>query len=190
MKSKKESENSSKNSKNKKQDSKSHRSLLIIAGILFVALIVAATTIPREGKPTVSTTTMNTQRTTTTIKSSPDETSSPNAEGIKVEVYHFHRTSQCWSCKTLGALAEKTVNTYFKNELESGKLKFGHINVELAQNSEITNRYGATGSSLMIGVYKEGKFTKEEDTKVWYKLNNEEDYMTYLKGVIDSKLKG
>jgi len=109
---------------------------------------------------------------------------------VKVEVYHFHRTSQCWSCKTLGALAEKTVNTYFKNELESGRLKFGHINVELAQNSELTNKYGATGSSLMIGTYKDGKFTKEEDTKVWYKLNNEEDYLGYLKGILDKRLNG
>jgi len=109
---------------------------------------------------------------------------------VKVEVYHFHATNQCWSCKTLGELAEKTVNTYFKNELDSGKLKFGHINIQLAQNAELTNKYGATGSSLMIGVYKDGKFTKEEDTKVWYKLNNEEDYLSYLKGILDKRLKG
>lgn len=189
MKSKTKSESLSKNSKNKKQIRIGHRQLLIIAGVLFVALIVAATTIPRGSEQDTTTTT-----TTMAVETAPicgvGEACEQEANDVKVEVYHFHRTSQCWSCKTLGALAEKTVNTYFKSELESGKLKFDHINVELAQNSELANKYGASGSSLMIGVYKDGKFTKEEDTKVWYKLNNEADYLSYLKGILEKRLNG
>jgi len=178
---------SKRNTRTKMESKSNYGNMIWIGAALLVAVVlftVFSQTKATENLPqtTTTTTVADLQTPTTTLK--------PNTADIRVEVYHFHRTSQCWSCKTLGALAEKTVNTYFKNELESGKLKFGHINVELAQNSEITNRYGATGSSLMIGVYKEGKFTKEEDTKVWYKLNNEEDYMTYLKGVIYSKLKG
>lgn len=109
-------------------------------------------------------------------------------QDIRVEVYHFHRTSQCWSCKTLGELAEKTVTTYFKSEVESGKLKFAHVNVELPENKMLADQYGASGSSLMIGVYDSNGFSKEEDTKVWYKLNDEQDYMSYLKSVIEAKL--
>ena len=52
----------------------------------------------------------------------------------KVEVYHFHATRQCYTCKTVGALAEETVNTYFADELESGKLVFAHVNVDLPEN--------------------------------------------------------
>ena len=33
----------------------------------------------------------------------------------KIEVYHFHGTNQCYSCKTVGAYAEETINTYFSN---------------------------------------------------------------------------
>jgi hypothetical protein len=155
-----------------------------------MAVVAAAVLLPKEDTPAATTTTTTIQPAVEAPVCSDGKNCGAEATNIKVEVYHFHRTSQCWSCKTLGALAEKTVNTYFKNELESGKLKFDHINVELAQNVELTNRYGATGSSLMIGVYKDGKFTKEEDTKVWYKLNNEEDYLSYLKGVLDKRLKG
>ena len=36
----------------------------------------------------------------------------------KVEVYHFHATRQCWSCKTVGTYSEETVNTYFQKELK------------------------------------------------------------------------
>jgi len=109
----------------------------------------------------------------------------------KVEIYHFHATNQCYSCKTVGAYAEETVNTYFSNELKSGKMVFGHINVDLPENKVLVDKYGAKGSSLIIGVYhRDGKFTKEENVNVWYKISNKEDYMTYLKGVIESKLSG
>ncbi len=109
----------------------------------------------------------------------------------KIEVYHFHGTNQCYSCVTMGDLAEETLNTYFADELKSGKIIFDHINGELSQNSVLVKKFGATGSSLWIGVtYKDGTFTKEENINVWYKINNKKDYMDYLKGVIEGKLKG
>ncbi|MCX6695539.1 MAG: nitrophenyl compound nitroreductase subunit ArsF family protein [Candidatus Altiarchaeota archaeon] len=167
----------------------SNKTLIVVAGIVLLSLIVAGTVI-LGGMTDTTTTTTTTQPVETLPTCGLGETCEVAANDVKVEVYHFHRTSQCWSCKTLGALAEKTVNTYFKNELESGRLKFDHINVELAQNAELVNKYGATGSSLMIGTYKDGKFTKEEDTQVWYKLNNEEDYLSYLKGILEKRLEG
>ena len=109
----------------------------------------------------------------------------------KIEVFHFHGTNQCYSCKTVGAYAEETVNTYFGDEIKSGKLIFGHINGELPENRDLVVKYGATGSSLWIGTYtKDGRFKAEQNTNVWYKISNKEDYMTYLKGVIEQKLAG
>jgi len=109
----------------------------------------------------------------------------------KVEVYHFHATRQCVTCKTVGAFSEETINTYFSNELKSGKLVFAHINVDLPENKSLVDKYEAKGSSLLIGVYgKDGSFSKEEDTNVWYKIDNKTDFMNYLKGVIEQKLAG
>jgi hypothetical protein len=108
----------------------------------------------------------------------------------KVEVYHFHATRQCYSCIVLGEYAEETVKTYFGPELASGKLVFGHINFDLPENRAIVERYGPTGSSLWIGVYKGGEFSKEENIRVWYKIGNKEEYMEYLKGVIERRLAG
>jgi hypothetical protein len=109
----------------------------------------------------------------------------------KIEVYHFHGTNQCYSCKTVGNYAEETINTYFANELKSGKIVFGHINGELPENNELVKKYGAIGSSLWIGVYyKGGKFTKEENVNVWYKIDNKQGYIAYLKGVIEQKFLG
>jgi hypothetical protein len=109
----------------------------------------------------------------------------------KIEVYHFHATRQCVTCKTVGAFSEETINTYFSNELKSGKLVFAHINVDLPENKALVDKYEAKGSSLLIGVYgKDGSFSKEEDTNVWYKIDNKTDFMNYLKGVIEQKLAG
>lgn len=108
----------------------------------------------------------------------------------KVEIYHFLRTQQCYSCITLGAYAEETVNTYFAPEVQSGKVVFGHINVDLPENSALMKQYGPTGSSLWIGVYTKDGFSKEENINVWYKIGNKDEYMAYLKGVIEKRLAG
>ena len=113
-----------------------------------------------------------------------------NEDVEKIEVYHFHGANQCFSCRTIKEFAEKTVNTYYKDLLESGKMEFKSIDGELPENREVTMKYGATGSSLWIGTYINGEFYKEQNTNVWYKVNNEEDFLNYLKGVLDKRLLG
>jgi len=108
----------------------------------------------------------------------------------KIEIIHFHATQQCSSCIILGQYAEETVNTYFSKELESGKITFNHINYDLPQNNELTVKYGVTGSSLWLGVYDENGFHKEENINVWYKLSNKQDFISYLKGLIENRLSG
>lgn len=109
----------------------------------------------------------------------------------KLEIIHFHGTNQCYSCITMGEFTEDTLNEYFSEELDSGKIVFEHVNVDLDKNSEVVEKYGATGSSLLIGTYYEdGTFVKVQNTNVWYKINNKESYMTYFKGVVENKLEG
>ena len=109
----------------------------------------------------------------------------------KIEIIHFHGTNQCTSCIAVGDLAEETINTYFSNELKSGEVTFSHINAEYLANKDKAIQYGVTGSSLWIGTYYEdGTFSKEENINVWYKINNKADYLSYLKGLIETKLSG
>lgn len=107
-----------------------------------------------------------------------------------IEVIHFHGNNQCYSCQTVGAYAEETVNTYFADELRSGKIAFKHVNYDLPENKELVQRYGAAYSSLWIGTYNEAGFSAEQNMDVWYKIDNKTDYMSYLSKVIDEKLAG
>lgn len=119
-----------------------------------------------------------------------DDTADNEINIDKLEIYHFHGTSQCVSCITVGDYAEATLNTYFADELQSGKIVFAHINGELPINKELVVTYGATGSSLWLGTYKDGNFNAEQNINVWYKIQDKNSYMTYLKGVIEQKLAG
>ncbi len=155
---------------------KSQRSICIT--VLFVlvclAILAAGCTVPADTTPGP-------------VKG---HTASSPAAVQKVEVYHFHATRQCDSCIALGEHAEATVTTFFAPEIASGKLVFDHINMDLPGNQALVDQYGPTGSSLWIGVYDENGFHKEENLNVWYKLGNKDEYMAYLKDVIDRRLAG
>ncbi len=108
----------------------------------------------------------------------------------KVEVFHFHSTQQCYSCKTVGQYAKETVEAYFPVQVSEGKVEFRSINIDLPENREMTMKYGATGSSLWLGIYDESGFHAEQNVKVWYKLDDKDGFMNYLKEVVDKRLAG
>lgn len=108
----------------------------------------------------------------------------------KVEVIHFHITEQCYSCIMVGGYAQQTVDTYFANETASGKVIFMHVNGELQENRQMVEKYGATGSSLWLGIYDETGFHAHENINVWFKIENQAEYMDYLKGIIGETLEG
>jgi len=185
--------------KGSQKESGSNRSLYIFSGALLAVVIAGALIFTSfQGTPVNADTPLICELDNSCDAASalsktietPPEALAKEAGDIKVELYHFYGTQQCYSCINVGDLAEKTVNTYFKNELESGKIVFGHVNGELAENAELVRKYGATGSSLWIGTYINGEFHKEQNTRVWYKIGNEKDYLEYLKGVLEKKLNG
>jgi len=108
----------------------------------------------------------------------------------KIEVYHFHSNRQCSVCKTIGANLDETINRYFLEQVASGKIIYGHINIQLPENEKITNRYGAQGTSLWIGVYDENGFHAENDRGIWYKLQDKEAFIGYLKKLIEKRISG
>jgi len=117
-------------------------------------------------------------------------TTTVNSTVERVEMYHFHGNNQCTSCIAVGDLAEKTVNTNFKDELASGRLVFAHVNYDLPQNAALATKYNVTGSSLWIGIYDNSGFHKQQNMDVWYLTDDEETYEVYLSGIISRRLNG
>ncbi|MFH0968349.1 MAG: nitrophenyl compound nitroreductase subunit ArsF family protein [Methanobacteriota archaeon] len=118
------------------------------------------------------------------------ETNSTPASAVQVEVYHFHPTNGCITCTTIGAYAEELINKSYQAELKSKKIVFDHINYQDSKNADLVKKFEVTGSSLMIGVTDTTGFHKEENIKAWYKVGNKDEFMTYLKDILDKRLAG
>lgn len=118
------------------------------------------------------------------------ETNETPADAVYVEVYHFHPTNGCRTCTTIGEYAEELVNKSYPTELESKKMVFDHINFQDAKNADLVRKFEVIGSSLMIGVTDATGFHKEENVKVWYKVGDKDEFMTYLKDILDKRLAG
>ncbi len=128
---------------------------------------------------------------TETINETNQADGSPGSSTIKmVELYHFHGNHQCYSCVKLGEMAEEVVNTYYQDEIASGKLKFGHINAEDPVYADLAERYLVSSSSLMVGVYTADSFEKENLIEPWYRLRDPDRYTAYLRGILDPLLHG
>lgn len=117
---------------------------------------------------------------------------SNNSTGLadRVDVVYFHRTARCYSCRWLEAGTNYTVNTYFADELASGRLTFQVINVEDEEHADIVEEYGAFTSSLFINTVKDGTDHIEQATEVYYLIGREEAFITALKSKIEKCLNG
>lgn len=117
-------------------------------------------------------------------------TNSTPSGALQVEVYHFHPTNGCITCTTIGNYAEELIHKSYPAELESKKVVFDHINYQDPKNIDLVRKFEVSGSSLMIGVTDATGFHKEENIKVWYKVGNKDEFMTYLKDLLDKRLAG
>jgi predicted small lipoprotein YifL len=106
----------------------------------------------------------------------------------KIEIYVFHSTQRCISCVTIGKYTAETVKSHYKTELDSGKMVFKEINVDLPENRALANKFRASGSSLFINAMYGEKERISEDTNVWRLIQNETQFKKYLKGKLDGLL--
>lgn len=106
----------------------------------------------------------------------------------KLEVYYFHRTARCYSCKTIGQYVRETMEEKYSQQIKDGLIDFRELNVELLENKEIAKKYQASGSSLFINQIIDDKDNIEQDTNVWRLLGNKTKFKSYLENKIDSYL--
>ena len=108
--------------------------------------------------------------------------------GDYVEVVYFHRTRRCYSCQWAGDAVEYTVQTYFANELASGRLVFTMLDLQNETNTDIVNEYGAYGSSLYINNVVDGIDHIEHIPEIWYHVGDTEEFIDVLRPEIEKAL--
>jgi len=121
------------------------------------------------------------------VPSTPDISPVP---ANKVEVVYFHRAQRCYSCVYAETGIRYTVETYFKNELASGKVIFTVVNVQDDENATIIEKYGAFTSSLFINTIRDGTDHIEQVTDIWFALGDDEAFAEALRDKIEKSLMG
>ena len=103
----------------------------------------------------------------------------------KIEVVHFHATEQCWSCKTVGEFALKTIKEKFPEEYKNGTIVFKDINGELPENRELVQKFQASGSALFINAIINGHDNIAEDVTVWRLISDEGKFVGYFQNKLN-----
>ncbi len=68
----------------------------------------------------------------------------------KVEVYYFHNTSRCITCKTVEAEAKLDVETLYPDFVKTGDLSFTSLNLEEEKGKLIAGKLGVSGQTLLL----------------------------------------
>jgi len=119
-----------------------------------------------------------------------NSTGNSTSPADRVDVVYFHRTQRCYSCTYMEDAARYTVETYFADELASGKVTFQTLNVEDEQNADIVQKYQASYLSLYINPVKDGTDHIELVTDLYTLIGNDEAFAETLKSKIEKTLTG
>jgi len=159
----------------------------LIAGIMMVGIILAVLfcgCIETE-KETDAVTNNSAQNTTQDIQTT---SSIKEPANITLKVIKFEPARPCSSCTLLGNFAKETIELYFQEEYQSGKISYETVNYQDPNNIELVKKYGVSSSSLIITVIV-GDDNEEETidaNDMWRYVGNKEEYMTVFK----TKLEG
>lgn len=108
----------------------------------------------------------------------------------RLEVYCFHGTRQCETCKNMKANTRKVLNMYFADQLKDSSLVFDIVDVDDVQNEVLAEKFQATGTALMVNKVVNGKDSIIDWSDFAFeKANNEEIYIPELKKMLEGLLK-
>jgi hypothetical protein len=89
---------------------------------------------------------------------------------------------------TAEALLKKTIETKFSEEAKNWIITFKDVNMDLPENTEITNKFRANGLSIAINTIISWKDNIEYDMNWWRLVSNDEQYIQYFEGKINALL--
>ncbi|MBM4446187.1 MAG: hypothetical protein FJ023_02380 [Chloroflexi bacterium] len=156
-----------------------------IAAVLAVGLLCACSSQAATPATPPEEPTMPSEITTTP----PDEPST--FQNQRVDVVYCHRPQRCVTCLCFEERIIYVVNTYFQNELKSGKLTFGVYNIGDSKNAAIVKKYSAVGSQLFINTVKDGTDHIRDIQEIWYWKcrTNKAGFDQQVKSAIEQSLK-
>jgi hypothetical protein len=72
------------------------------------------------------------------------------AKSGNVEVYYFHTSIRCVTCKTVEAEARKNIEMLYADKVKSCNISFTALNLEEATGKSMGEKLGVNGQTLLI----------------------------------------
>ena len=112
-----------------------------------------------------------------------------DAKEKKIQVYDFHTTNRCATCKAIEVNTKYTLETYFSDEVKNGTITFQVVNIDDKENYELAKKFKASGTSLFLNVISSDKEKKIDLTGFAFSYGrNQKDFSNKLKNRIEKQL--
>lgn len=105
--------------------------------------------------------------------------------------WYLHGSMRCRTCRTIEQVAEEAVTVAFAGDLRDGRLVWRTSNFEDAAIAPLAERFGVTGSSLVVTEWRGDEVLRHRLLpKVWDLVDDRQGLMEYVVEEIDGFMAG
>jgi len=112
---------------------------------------------------------------------------STSSKDVDVEVYYFHMTTRCVTCKTVESEARKNIEILYADQLKAGKISFTALNLEEPSGKTIGDKLGVNSQTLLI--VKGGQRINITNEGFLYAVSQPQKFAEVIKSKIDPLIK-
>ena len=109
------------------------------------------------------------------------------SENSSIEVYYFHMTMRCNTCKTVEAEARKNVEMLYPDQVKAGRISFTALNLEEATGKSMGEKLGVNSQTLMI--VKDDQKINITNEGFLYAVSQPQKFTEVMKSKIDPLIK-
>jgi hypothetical protein len=110
-----------------------------------------------------------------------------NSKNGDVEVYYFHMTVRCVTCKAVEAEARKNVEMLYPDQVKAGKISFIALNLEEATGKSMGEKLGVNSQTLLI--VKDDQKINITNEGFLYAVSQPQKFTAVMKSRIDPLIK-
>ena len=104
----------------------------------------------------------------------------------KVEVYYFHFTRRCITCKAVETQTKSALEEFYADQIKNGLVEFFEVNLDDKNSKKAVAKAKAEGQGL---IFMKGESRVDLTTQAFmYAVSNPEKLKQEIKKVVDSML--
>ena len=111
----------------------------------------------------------------------------PVSQNGSVEVYYFHMTMRCNTCKTVEAEARKNVEMLYPDQVKEGRISFTALNLEESAGKSMGEKLGVNSQTLLI--VKDDQKISITNEGFLYAVSQPQKFTEVMKSKIDPLIK-